>query len=469
MKPNRLALAISRGVFLIDPRLIIGLAPVISDYMDGKAVSFFGDDEDKLEGPTVAVSVGSSYRLEKTILDDSVNIFAGYPKGSIAIIPIDGVIMQDDFCGAPGTNTLSQWMKDARDASNITSIILKVNSGGGMVAGTKEFSDLVAQVNQTKAVYAFCIGLMASAAYWIGCSCLEIWVSSSTVEIGSIGTAYKFSDNREAMKKYGSTQHYVNAESSPHKNMTTLKAMDGDYADLKALILNPTNDIFLQSVKTNRGDKLQLKEVDVNGVTHFEPLTGHVYLAETSIELGLIDGIKAEDEFIDYVLLSSSKPGTNKNNNMSKFSHLSTLVNKAANTITADELKLANEELTSNGINLSLISPEALGKLQSDLLASQTSLLNSTNELNAAKLSLTAEQLKVTSLEAAALTAKTEKEEVDGKLTAAEAKVTELENKVPGARKPRAISQGDVTHTQQERPLRSWEQKAVNKVGAAKE
>lgn len=467
MKLNRLALAISRGVFLLDPRMIVGLAPVITDYMEGKPVSFFGDDqEEEKDSPFVAVAIGDTHRLERTTLDDSVNIFAGYPKGSIAVIPINGVIMQDDFCGAPGTSTLSQWVKDARDAPNISAIALMINSGGGMVTGTKEFADVVAKTKQTKSVYAFSDGLIASAAYWIGCSCEEIFVSSETVEIGSIGTAYKFSDNREAMKRYGVNQHYINADSSPHKNMASIKAMDGDYSELKTLSLNPTNDIFLKSVKENRGAKLQLKEIDVNGVIHHEPLTGRVYLAENAQSLGLIDGIKTQDEFFSYVQASTQV--TNTKTNM-KFSHLSTLVNKAANTITADELKLANEELTSNGINLALATPESIAKMQSDLTEANASLSTATNELNASKLALTAEQEKVVGLETAAATAKTAKEEVDGKLTEAEATIADLESKVPGAKKARAISSGDVTHEQVEKPIRSWNLKAAAKVGASKE
>jgi len=466
MKLNKLALSIARGTFLLDPRYIISYAGVISDYMEGKPVSFFGEEEKETETPQVAVMIGSDYRLEKTMLDPTSNLFAGYPNGSIAIIPVEGFIMQDDFCGAPGTETLTTWLKDAREASNISAVLLVINSGGGTVTGTKEFSDVIAETDIIKPVYAFGKGLIASAAYWIAAAAREIYVSSETVEIGSIGTAYKFSDNKESLKRAGVNQHYINADSSPDKNAVSLKALDGDYADLKALMLNPTNDIFLKAIKEFRGSKLQLTEKKIGEVSHFEPLTGHVYLAETAITNGLIDGIMNMDSMISYI---HDKKAPTRKNNMSKFSKLSGLVNKAANTVTLEELTAVNEELTASGVNFGLVNMEDFAKLNADLQTANTAITASKNELSATQASLNTSNGKITTLEAAATQATEDKTTVDGELTTAQERVSELEAKLPGEKKAKAISKGDVTHTQPERALNSWEQKAIAKVGQVKE
>lgn len=466
MTLNKLALSISRGTFLLDPRYIISYAGVISDFMEGKPVSFFGEEEKDTETPQVAVMIGSDYRLEKTMMDPTSNLFAGYPNGSIAIIPVEGFIMQDDFCGAPGTETLTSWVKDARESSNISAILLVVNSGGGTVTGTKEFADAIAETDTVKPVYAFGKGLIASAAYWIAAAAREVYVSSETVETGSIGTAYKFSDNKEALKRAGVNQHYINADGSPDKNGVTLKALDGDYADLKALMLNPTNDIFLKSIKEFRGSKLQLTEKKIGEVSHFEPLTGHVYLAETAITNGLIDGIMNMDSMITYI---NSKKAPTRKNNMSKFSKLSGLVNKAANTVTLEELTSVNEELTASGVNFGLVNMEEFAELNTDLQNANSDLAASKNELTAAQASLNTANNKINTLETAATEAKTAKDEVDGKLTASEARVTELEAKLPGEKKAKAISKGDVTHNQNVTKLPSYMEKAMAKVGAVQE
>lgn len=467
MKLNKLALSISRGVFLLDPRFILGYASVVTDFMEGKKVSFFEGDEEEAVTPKVAVRIGDSYRIEPIMMDATASMFAGYPTGSIAIIPVEGMIMQDDYCGAPGTETLTSWMQDARDSSNISDILLVVNSGGGTVTGTKEFADEILAVDQIKPVYAFGKGMIGSAAYWIASSAREIWVSSETVEVGSIGTAAKYNDNREAMKKYGVTQHYVNADSSPHKNQVSFKAIDGDYSMLKLLSLNPTNDIFLNSVKSARGDKLKLRDVTVDQQTFFEPLTGHVYLANEAKDLGLIEGIKSFDQMISYI---SSKKAPTRKSNMSKFLKLSGLVNKAANTVTPEELTAANEELTASGVNFQLTNAEAMQKLNSDLEAAQLALTTANGELTTAKAALTTANGKITTLETAATTLNDSRTEVDGKLTTAEAKIVELESKIPGGTKPaKPISKGDSTTTAEDKPMSSWMAKAANKVGSPKE
>ncbi len=210
--------------------------------------------------------------------------------------------MKDDWCYEPGTDTLSEWFRCAMDSPNIAGVVLKVNSGGGSVEGTGEFADLIKAA--VKPVVAYTDGIMASAAYWIGCSANEIFASHRTVEIGSIGTAITFTDNREAMEKYGYKQVYINAETSPDKNQDYFKALDGDFRAIRVNILNPTNDIFMESVQENRKGKLKLltKIEDGDGKTLNEPLTGKMYLAESAIAIGLIDKIGLLQDAVDRVL-----------------------------------------------------------------------------------------------------------------------------------------------------------------------
>jgi protease-4 len=140
-------------------------------------------------------------------------------------------------------------------------------------------------------VVAFTDGIMASAAYWIGCSASKIYASHKTVEVGSIGTAISFFDDSAWMEKQGFKDVYINADTSPDKNQDYFKALGGDTSAIKLNILNPTNDIFMNAVKENRGDKLKLTNIKIDGVTYQEPLTGKMYLAESAIENGLIDEI----------------------------------------------------------------------------------------------------------------------------------------------------------------------------------
>lgn len=291
MKINKLASAISRGKWLIEPRMAAGLLPLAVRFMNGEDASFFDANESELP---------SMYANGNYINASDGAFFENIQQNSVLIIPISGTIMKDDFCWEPGTDTMSEWLRCAMDNPNIAGVVLKINSGGGTVEGTGEFADLIKSA--TKPVIAYTDGCMASAAYWIGCSAKEVFASHKTVEIGSIGTAIDMYDNREALAKMGYKRVYVNSDGSPDKNMDYFNAIDGDTSGLKISVLNPTNDIFLDSVKANRDGKLKLTKVIIGDKSYQEPLTGKMYLAETAIDIGLIDKIGLLQDAVDRVL-----------------------------------------------------------------------------------------------------------------------------------------------------------------------
>ena len=291
MKLNKLASAISRGLWLIEPRTAAGLLPFAVKFLNGEALSFFEQNEAEMP---MMYSAGNYISASDDAFYDTIQ------SNSVLVIPINGPIMKEDFCWEPGTDTMSEWLKCAMDNPNIVGVVLKINSGGGTVEGTGEFADLVKAAS--KPIIAYTDGTMASAAYWIGCSTREIFASHKTVEIGSIGTAIDMYDNREALAKMGYKRIYINADSSPDKNMDYFNALDNDTTGLKVNILNPTNDIFMTAVKDNREGKLKLLTKAPEGKTVNEPITGKMYLAEAAIEIGLIDKIGSLQDAVDRVL-----------------------------------------------------------------------------------------------------------------------------------------------------------------------
>ena len=91
---------------------------------------------------------------------------ANLPNGSVAVIPIRGIIMKDDVeCGPRGSVSITKDIKSADTNPNIKSILLVVSSPGGTTSYTDILSDAV--TNCTKPVVAFVEGMAASAAYWI--------------------------------------------------------------------------------------------------------------------------------------------------------------------------------------------------------------------------------------------------------------------------------------------------------------
>lgn len=212
--------------------------------------------------------------------------FKGFEGAKVAIIPISGPLMKNDYCGALGTQTLKQLTRMASNTESVQTIIYLIDSPGGSVDGTQAFADEIKA--STKRTIAVIDGYMCSAAYWIGSSCNELYASNKTDICGSIGTMCTLVDNTEAMKLRGSVIREYYATASAEKNKMFNDALTGNGKALIAEMLDPLNDMFLATVKANRGNKINADEV----------LNGKTFLAEKAVEVGLIDGIKTLDEVL---------------------------------------------------------------------------------------------------------------------------------------------------------------------------
>jgi len=297
----RLVSKILRGAWLIDDRYAEGFYGRVIKLLSGEPVSFFNDDEiasniQQHKTYALALTAGTITRIDS--YDDA-------PEGSIAVLNYSGVVMKEDSCGIPGTDTMRNRLLEAYAHKNIGAVFLKMDSGGGSVDGTFEFADVVAQ--NKKPVISFISGMAASADYAIISGSHRIFASHKTTEIGSIGTATTLYNSKERLKQMGYEMLYINADSSPDKNQDYFKALEKDFAPIKQNILNPTNTIFQDTVKSNRSGKLSMQGN--------EPLTGKVYLAEKAIDLGLIDAIATEQDALNYALQISGKKELNQTTN----------------------------------------------------------------------------------------------------------------------------------------------------------
>jgi signal peptide peptidase SppA len=115
------------------------------------------------------------------------------PTGGVAVIPLTGVLTPQGsflsflFGGAPGG---LQGFRDQLDAavasSDVSTILLDVDSPGGLVDQVPETAADVREANAIKPVVAIADTKMLSGAYWIASQASEIIVTPSG-QAGSIG------------------------------------------------------------------------------------------------------------------------------------------------------------------------------------------------------------------------------------------------------------------------------------------
>lgn len=205
-------------------------------------------------------------------------------NGEVLVLPVQGIMMQDDFCGMMGTDSMSKMLKAVYRDNSIQSIVLKMRTPGGSVDGTENFSNTVKASNKPVVTWA---EKMCSAGYWVGSASSEIIISGETAMVGSIGTMASLRDTRAQDEKSGRKELVFFASRSIHKNRASLEALDGKPEAYIKEFLDPLNDAFENTVIRNRAGKIDLKKEDV--------LTGKVYIGSKAIKDGLADNIGSLD------------------------------------------------------------------------------------------------------------------------------------------------------------------------------
>lgn len=311
------------------------------------------------------------------------------PKGSIAVIDIQGALMKNDqYCGPAGMESIGAWIKAADANQNIDGIILKVDSPGGTVDGTEELGNIIKGTK--KPIVGFINGTMASAAYWIGSATDTLIANGATAHIGSIGAMMSFADVQPALEKAGVKFHEVYSSLSGDKNKGFRDARQGDYTDIIGNTLDPLAQMFTDTVNKNRTGKLSTKE---------NVLTGKMYFAKDAKKFGLIDSIGTMDDAINFIRTNSS---TTKKKNMSAIkqrTHLNATLGITENHASTDEgVFLQDSELDT--IEASMAASATLQSENARLTAENATVATLQASLDAANNTIASNATRITELEA---------------------------------------------------------------------
>lgn len=104
--------------------------------------------------------------------------------------------------GMASIDRLQQTMVELTDRTDVRSVVLNIDSGGGMVMGTPELGDAISALNERKPVFAFTSGMMCSAAYWSGCAAGQVYSTRSAM-VGSIGVYLAVYDYSKMFEQIG--------------------------------------------------------------------------------------------------------------------------------------------------------------------------------------------------------------------------------------------------------------------------
>lgn len=127
-------------------------------------------------------------------------------NGRVAVIPVLGALTnrpyRSFFGSSEGMEGLRARIGAAARDTNVSAIVLDIDSPGGTVAGTSETAAAVAAARAAKPVVAVANSLAASAAYWIGSQASEFVVAPDAV-VGSIGVMAVHQNAAKLMERMG--------------------------------------------------------------------------------------------------------------------------------------------------------------------------------------------------------------------------------------------------------------------------
>lgn len=285
---------------------------------------------------------------------DSKGQVQNLPENSIAVVPINGVLTKYDNCGDYGTQSLASMINQLADNTNVSALVLHIDSPGGTADGSYDLAQSVAYAKTKKPVVVYADGLMASAAFRAGMNA-NVIVSKPGTIIGSIGTMFSIRINRDT--KYEDVSVY--AETSSEKNLPFEELVkNGNSALIKETLLNPMNEIFLNEVRQARPN---IPEAALKGAT---------YIGKEAKKMGMYDKEGNLNTAIQEAqkLVKQQQKLNNKNTNMSfksnfpkiaSFLGMSDATAENKETLTTEEIQLLE---TATGENVQLTADLAAAR-----------------------------------------------------------------------------------------------------------
>ena len=213
-------------------------------------------------------------------------------QDDVAVISISGYLMKtvpsifrDYEIDATGYDEILADLATALENENVETIILNIDSPGGMIAGIEPVLDAILAGRKQKTIIAKVDDLAASGAYWLA-SQAETITANSLAEIGSIGVYTVYVDSTKLYQEVGFDVIIIRSGEHKGMGMSGVPITDNQVKAVQEVI-DGLCDKFIDSIAVGRNMKPEIVR---------ELATGRVWLAEPAQALGLIDGIDSENQ-----------------------------------------------------------------------------------------------------------------------------------------------------------------------------
>lgn len=209
---------------------------------------------------------------------------------NIAVVRVAGTLMKSQSSFGGGTSTV-QVRRDIRAAvadSEVSGILLSIDSPGGTVAGTAALAREVQEAGKIKPVFAHIEDMGASAAYWVASQAHKVYADAPTTQVGSIGTYLTLYDYSAVAEREGVKVHHF--ATGPLKGLgaegTPITEEQASYLQTQVEKMQAEFDNAVRMARNLSRDQLAAVR------------TGGTFLAAEAKAKGLIDDVKTLDQVV---------------------------------------------------------------------------------------------------------------------------------------------------------------------------
>ena len=215
--------------------------------------------------------------------------------GLVAVIPVRGVMTRYGEACSAGDEWIAQQIEIANGNENVVGMVLKIDSPGGQVSGTKMLASAVK--NSPKPIVSNVTEKCASKALWVASAGREIHLEDSTgMMVGCVGAMTVLVDERAKIEKEGAKPIFIRSENTPDKNAGNSVEgwSEADIAQIQAEI-------------TAMGREFEAVLVQNRPAIKAAALTGKVFDAKAALKLGLADRVCGLQDSVDRVAFLARK------------------------------------------------------------------------------------------------------------------------------------------------------------------
>lgn len=220
-----------------------------------------------------------------------------------AVLPVSGMLIDrgaylGDFGGWFTTyEGIAEQCRRIKKDDAIKSVVVNIDSGGGVVAGMLDAASALADLRKSKKLYAIANNFACSAAYALGCVADEFYCTAQGT-VGSIGIIATHMSLEEMLADAGIEATIIHAGSHKADGNPFQRLSHGARSEMSGQVEQLMGDFVAHVAKWRK-----VSADDVRGTE------ARCFIGERGVGAKLIDGVKSFDAVLKHIRSAAEKGG----------------------------------------------------------------------------------------------------------------------------------------------------------------